>query len=99
MDVQYQVVGPHISKLAIECVRFHIGCPLVPTDARTDVRSRDHQNSSDGYCLVPRPYYCLRPMRFGLRGPSEFLRLRQTRTSETLCLTLGGALRSNLGSC
>ena len=80
-------------------MRFHVGSPVLPTDARTDVRSRDYQNSSGGYCLVPRPYYCLRPMSFGLRGLSEFLRLRQTRTSETLCVTLGGTLRSNLASC
>ena len=27
------------------------------------------------FCLVPRPYYCARPMPFGSRGLSEFLRL------------------------
>ena len=50
-------------------------------------------------CLVPRPHYYARPMRFGSRGPRKFLRPRQTRTRETLCLTLDGALRSTLESC
>ena len=38
-------------------------------------------------CLVPRPHYYGRPMRFGSRGPRKFLRPRQTRRSETFCLT------------
>ena len=45
-------------------------------------------------CLVPRPHYYLRPMRFGSRGPRKFLRPRQTRRSETFCLTWGGAFGS-----
>ena len=45
-------------------------------------------------CLVPRPHYYARPMRFGSRGPRKFLRPGQTRRSETLCLTWGGAFRS-----
>ena len=32
-------------------------------------------------CLVPRPHYYARPMRFGSRGPRKFLRPRQTRWS------------------
>ena len=44
--------------------------------------------------LVPRPYYYARPMRFGSRGPRKFLRPRQTRRSETFCLTWGGAFGS-----
>ena len=43
------------------------------------------------YCLVPRPHYDPRPMHFGLPGPRKFLRPRQTRKSETLCLTWGRA--------
>ena len=42
-------------------------------------------------CLVPRPHYYARPMRFGSRGPRKFLRPRQTRRSETFCVTWGGA--------
>ena len=45
-------------------------------------------------CLVPRPHYYGRPMRFGSRGPRKFLRPRQTRRSETFCLTWGGAFGS-----
>ena len=45
-------------------------------------------------CLVPRPHYYARPMRFGSRGPRKFLRPRQTRRSETFCLTWGGAFGS-----
>ena len=44
--------------------------------------------------LVPRPHYYARPMRFGSRGPRKFLRPRQTRRSETFCLTWGGAFGS-----
>ena len=46
------------------------------------------------YCLVPRPHYYARPMRFGSRGPRKFLRPRQSRRSETFCLTWGGAFGS-----
>ena len=98
MDMQYQVVGSDISKLARMCEISH-RVLLWCRRHSNGVRSRDYQNSSGGYCLVPRPYYFLRPMSFGLRGLSEFLRLRQTRTSETLCVTLGGTFRSNLASC
>ena len=42
-------------------------------------------------CLVPRPHYSVRPRRFGSYGPRKFLRPRQTRRSETFCLTWGGA--------
>ena len=45
-------------------------------------------------CLVPRPHYYARPMRFGSCGPRKFLRPRQTRRSETFCLTWGGAFGS-----
>ena len=45
-------------------------------------------------CLVPRPHYYARPMRFGSRGPRKFLRPRQTRRNETFCLTWGGAFGS-----
>ena len=45
-------------------------------------------------CLVPRPHYYARPMRFGSSGPRKFLRPRQTRRSETFCLTWGGAFGS-----
>ena len=45
-------------------------------------------------CLVPRPHYYARPMRFGSRGPRKFLRPRQTRRSETFCVTLGGVFGS-----
>ena len=45
-------------------------------------------------CLVPRPHYYARPMRFGSRGPRKFLRPRQTRRSETFCLTWGAAFGS-----
>ena len=45
-------------------------------------------------CLVPRPHYYARPVRFGPRGPRKFLRPRQTRRSETFCLTWGGAFGS-----
>ena len=45
-------------------------------------------------CLVPKPHYYARPMRFGSRSPREFLRPRQTRRSETFCLTWGGAFGS-----
>ena len=45
-------------------------------------------------CLVPRPHYYARPMRFGSRGPGKFLRPRQTRRSETFCLTGGGVFGS-----
>ena len=34
-------------------------------------------------------------MRFGSRGPRKFLRPRQTRRSETFCLTWGGAFGSH----
>ena len=44
-----------------------------------------------GLCLVPRPHYYARPMRFGSRGPRKFSSPRQTRRSETFCLTWGGA--------
>ena len=44
--------------------------------------------------LVPRPHYYARPMRFGSRGPIKFLRPRQTRRSETFCLTWSGAFGS-----
>ena len=44
--------------------------------------------------LVPRPHYYARPMRFGLRGPRKFLRPRQSRRSETFCLTWGGVFGS-----
>ena len=37
-------------------------------------------------CLVPRPHYYARPMRFGSRGPRKFSRPRQTRRSETFWL-------------
>ena len=47
-----------------------------------------------GPCLVPRPHYYKRPMRFGSCGPRKFLRPRQTRRSETFCLTWGGAFGS-----
>ena len=40
-------------------------------------------------CLVPRPHYYARPMRFRSRGPREFLRPRQTRRREIFCLTWG----------
>ena len=53
----------------------------------------DWQNM-DCVCLVPRPHYYARPMRFGSRGPRKFLRPRQTRRSETFCLTWGGAFGS-----
>ena len=46
------------------------------------------------HCLVPRLHYYARPMRFGSRGPRKFLRPRQTRISETFCLTWGGVFRS-----
>ena len=36
------------------------------------------------FCLVPRPHYYARAIRFWSRGPRKFLRLRQTRRSETL---------------
>ena len=45
-------------------------------------------------CLVPRPHYYARPVRFGSRGPRKFLRRRQTRRSETFCLTWGEAFGS-----
>ena len=45
-------------------------------------------------CLVPRPHYYARPMRFGSRGPRKFLRPRQTRRSETFCLTWDGSFGS-----
>ena len=45
-------------------------------------------------CLVPRPHYYAQPMRFGSRGPRKFLRPKQTRRSETFCLTWGGAFGS-----
>ena len=45
-------------------------------------------------CLVPRPHYYARPMRFGSRGLRKFLRPRQTQGSETFCLTWGGAFGS-----
>ena len=45
-------------------------------------------------CLVPRPHYYVWPMCFGSRGPGKFLRPRQTRRSETFCLTRGGAFGS-----
>ena len=47
-----------------------------------------------GRCLVPRRHYYARPMRFGSRGPRKFLRPRQTRRSETFCLTWGGVFGS-----
>ena len=50
--------------------------------------------TSFGCCLVPRPHYSARPMRFRSRGPRKFLRPRQTRRSETFCLTWGGAFGS-----
>ena len=37
-------------------------------------------------------------MRFGSRGPRKFLRPRQTRRSETFCLTWGGACDFRGGS-
>ena len=49
----------------------------------------DWQNM-DCVCLVPRPHYYARPMRFGSRGARRFLRPRQTRRSEKFCLTWGG---------
>ena len=45
-------------------------------------------------CLVPRPHYYAWPMRFGSHGPRKFLRPRQTRRSETFCLTWGGRFGS-----
>ena len=45
-------------------------------------------------CLVPRPHYYAPPMRFGSRGPRKFLRPRQTRWSETFCLSWGGVFGS-----
>ena len=45
-------------------------------------------------CLVPRPHYYTRPMRFGSRGSRKLLRHRQTRRSETFCLTWGEAFGS-----
>ena len=50
--------------------------------------------NTGGPCLVPRPHYYARPMRFGSCGPRKFLRPRQTRRSETFCLTWGGAFGS-----
>ena len=47
-----------------------------------------------GSYLVPRPHYYARPLRFGSRGQRKFLRPRQTRRSETFCLTWGGTFRS-----
>ena len=41
-------------------------------------------------CLVPRPHYYAWPMRFGSRGLRKFLRPKQTRRSDTFCLTWGG---------
>ena len=46
------------------------------------------------FCLVPRPHYYARAMRFWSRGPRKFLRPRQTRRSETFCRTWGGAFGS-----
>ena len=64
-----------------------ISLPLVVTDVcRRRILSR--------LCLVPRPRYYARPTRFGSRGPRKFLRPRQTRRSETVCLTWGGAFGS-----
>ena len=45
-------------------------------------------------CLVLRPHYYARPIRFGSRGPRKFLRPRQPRRSETFCFTWGGAFGS-----
>ena len=42
----------------------------------------------------PRMHYYARPMRFGSRGPRKLLRPRQTRRSDTFCLTWGGAFGS-----
>jgi len=58
------------------------------------IRVKRDRTSLGKPCLVPRPHYYARPMRFGSRGPRKFLRPNLTRRSETFCLTWGGAFRS-----
>ena len=43
-------------------------------------------------CLVPRPHYYARPMRFGSRGPRKFLRPRQTLGEVRHFVSLGAEL-------
>ena len=69
---------------------------LLPTQFRALIRVETLVTWACLY-LVPRPHYYARPMRFGSRGPRKFLRPRQTRRSETFCLTWGGAFGS--GRC
>ena len=66
---------------------------LLPTQFRALIRVETLVTWACLY-LVPRPRYYSRPMRFGSRGPRKFLRPRQTRRSETFCLTWGGAFGS-----
>ena len=42
---------------------------------------------TDQYCLVPRPYYCARPVCFESRGPGEFLFGRSSRIRHRNVLT------------
>ena len=55
--------------------------------------------NTGGPCLVPRPHYYARPMRFGSCGPRKFLRPRQTRRSETFLSHLGGSFYGKRASC
>ena len=45
-------------------------------------------------CLVPRPHYCARPMRFGSRGPSEFFVSGTSRK----CIDREGPERRRIGT-
>ena len=48
MDVYYQVKHRLQAPTLDRTLTFHIGLPLVRTEGRTGVRSRDYQNFSDG---------------------------------------------------
>ena len=53
--------------------------PACPPFVNTGDSINPRGTPAGGPCLVPRPHYYARPMRFGSRGPRKFLRPRQTR--------------------
>ena len=80
------------------CWMLHVECDCTPfkdgMSLRNGMWQAVYKSGTGTGCLVPRPHYYARPMRFGSRGPRKFLTPRQTRRSETFCRTWGGAFGS-----
>ena len=77
------------------CWMLHVECDCTPfkdgISLWNGMWQAVYKSGTGTGCLVPRPQYYARPMRFGSRGPRKFL---TPRGSETFCLTWGGAFGS-----